>query len=75
VQSVKDKKFLKKLGAHIRRLRTERGLTQLDLAIKLNNYAEQIGRIERGELNTSVCTLKMVAEALNISLSDLLRFE
>ena len=75
MQSVKDKKFLKKLGNHIRKLRTQRGLTQLDLAIKLNNYAEQIGRIERGELNTSICTLKMIAEALDVSLSDLMLFE
>ena len=75
MQSVKDKRFLKRLGDQIRRLRTEKGLTQLDLAVKLNNYAEHIGRIERGELNSSICTLNMIAEGLDITLSELLNFD
>lgn len=75
MQGVKDKKFLKKLGNHIKMLRTEKGLTQLDLAIKLNNYAEQIGRIERGELNSSICTLKKIAEGLDISLAELVNVD
>lgn len=75
MQGIKDKKFLKKLGNHIKKLRTEKGLTQLDLAIKLNNYAEQIGRIERGELNSSICTLKKIAEGLDISLAELVNVD
>jgi transcriptional regulator with XRE-family HTH domain len=75
VQELKDKKFLKKLGNHIKKLRTAKGLTQLDLAIKLNNYAEQIGRIERGELNSSICTLKNIAERLDVSLAELLNVD
>jgi transcriptional regulator with XRE-family HTH domain len=74
VQGVKNKKFLKKLGLHIRALRIEKGLTQLDLAIKINNYAEQIGRVERGELNVSICTLQGIAEGLDIELFELLKF-
>jgi transcriptional regulator with XRE-family HTH domain len=75
VQELKDKKFLKKLGNHIKKLRTAKGLTQFDLAIKLNNYAEQIGRIERGELNSSICTLKNIAERLDVSLAELLNVD
>ncbi len=75
MQELKDKKFLKKLGNHIKKLRTAKGLTQLDLAIKLNNYAEQIGRIERGELNSSICTLKNIAERLDVSLAELLNVD
>lgn len=48
VQNVKDKAFLKKLGQRIRFLRKEKGLSQLDLGVRMDNYAEQIGRIERG---------------------------
>lgn len=58
MQGVEDKKFLMKLAKRVKKIRSEKGLTQLDLVIKLNNYAEQIGRIERGELNSSICTLK-----------------
>jgi transcriptional regulator with XRE-family HTH domain len=75
VQNVKDKVFLGKLGRHIRNLRLERGLTQADVGIDMDNYAEQIGRIERGQLNVTICTLKKIAQSLEISLSELLDFE
>lgn len=74
MQSVKNKKFLKRLGLHVREIRIKKNLTQLDLAIKIDNYAEQIGRIERGELNVSICTLKLLAEGLDIELYELLKF-
>lgn len=75
MQNVKDKVFLGKLGRHIRKLRLERGLTQADVGIDMDNYAEQIGRIERGQLNVTICTLKKIAASLEISLSELLNFE
>jgi transcriptional regulator with XRE-family HTH domain len=75
VQYVKDDKFLKLLGNRIRELRKQRKITQVELAVLCNNYAEQIGRIERGELNVSVCTLRVIAKALNITLSELTNLE
>ncbi len=74
MQKVKDKIFLKKLGLHIRKLRLQRGLTQSDIGIDMDNYAEQVGRIERGQLNVTICTLKKIAESLEVSLSELLDF-
>jgi transcriptional regulator with XRE-family HTH domain len=74
VQNVKDKEFLKKLGKHIRQLRVTKGLTQLDLGVAMDNYAEQVGRIERGQVNVSVCTLKKISEALEVPLNQLLVF-
>jgi transcriptional regulator with XRE-family HTH domain len=41
----------------------------------MDNYAEQIGRIEKGQLNVTICTLKKIAQSLEISLSELLDFE
>ncbi|MGI8951501.1 MAG: helix-turn-helix domain-containing protein, partial [Chitinophagaceae bacterium] len=61
-------------GEKIKTIRKEKGLSQLDLAMRMDNYAEQIGRIERGELNVSICTLKKITEALKISFGDLLDF-
>lgn len=75
MQEVRDDFFLKKLGNRIRLLRKERGMTQLDLAGKMDNFAEQIGRIERGEQNVSICTLVKIASALSIHLSELLDFD
>ena len=67
----RDDKLLIKLGKRIRTLRKERKLTQIQLGVLCNNYAEQIGRIERGELNVSVSTLNIIAKALKIKLPEL----
>jgi transcriptional regulator with XRE-family HTH domain len=74
VQYVKDKAYLKKLGNRIRSLRLERQLSQLDLGVSMDNYAEQISRIERGQTNVTICTLRKIADCLGVSLSDLLAF-
>jgi transcriptional regulator with XRE-family HTH domain len=72
VQNLDEKIFLILLGKKIRHLRKRKGFSQLDLAVIMDNYAEQIGRIERGQLNVTICTLKKIAYALSISLSELL---
>ncbi|HRD59212.1 MAG TPA: helix-turn-helix transcriptional regulator [Ferruginibacter sp.] len=74
MQNVKDHEFLKALGQRLRTLRKEKGLSQVDVGVAMDNYAEQVGRIERGELNVTICTLKKLAETLHISLSDLMDF-
>ena len=71
VQNNRDDKLLKKLGERIRQLRKSKNMTQVELAVACNNYAEQIGRIERGKLNVSISTLKMIGKALNVKLSVL----
>jgi transcriptional regulator with XRE-family HTH domain len=73
VQNVKDQKFLKQLGRRIRQLRTAKGLSQVDVGVAMDNYGEQIGRIERGELNVTICTLKKIAETLDVSLPELIQ--
>ncbi len=75
MQNVKNEKFLLLLGKKIRILREGKGLTQLDLGILCNNHAEQIGRIERGEFNVTICTLLVISNSLKISLSELLDFK
>jgi transcriptional regulator with XRE-family HTH domain len=47
VQNIKDDKFLLLLGKRIKELRIKKGLSQLELAVDMDNHAEQIGRIER----------------------------
>lgn len=75
MQEVKDSKYLKALGQHIRIIRKQMNMTQLDLACKMDNFSEQIGRIERGEQNVTVCTLKKIADALSIPMRELFDFE
>ena len=40
MQNVKDKIYLKKLGQRIRNLRLSKDLSQLDLGVSMDNYAE-----------------------------------
>lgn len=74
MQNIYDKEFLKQLGKHIASLRKTKGLTQFDLAMRMDNHAEQIGRVERGQLNVTICTLKKIAESLDVPLHELLNF-
>lgn len=71
MQHVKDPVLLKKIGNRIRQLRKEKKLSQLDLAVRMDNHAEQIGRIERGELNVTIGTLQKIAESLHLPITDL----
>ena len=72
---IRNENLLKILGKRIRQLRTERNLTQEQLAAKIDNHGEQIGRVERGELNVSISTLYLVATGLEISLKELFDFK
>lgn len=64
--------FLKKLGLKLKELRENKGLSQFQLAIEAEIPKNQVGRIERGQINTSVYTLKRISDALEVSLADLL---
>ncbi len=75
MQNVKHTVFLKLLGKQIKKIRKKRGFTQLELAVKIDNHAEQIGRIERGEHNVSSCTLYLIAKGLEVSIKELFDFE
>ncbi len=74
MQNVKDKKYLITLGKRIRDLRKFRKMTQLDLAIEMNNHAEQLGRLERGELNFTICMLKNICKAFEITEKEFFDF-
>lgn len=75
MQNIKDPKFLKLLGKQIRFIRESKGLTQASLGDLCDNHAEQIGRIERGEYNVTICSLRNIADALDISLKDMFDFK
>lgn len=75
MQLVKDPTLVKRIGERIRSLRKKHQLSQLELAVKMDNHAEQIGRIERGELNVSICTLNKIAQCFQIEIHELLQFE
>ncbi|GAB4250278.1 MAG: hypothetical protein Kow0079_03480 [Vicingaceae bacterium] len=75
VHYIKDTEFLKALGKRIKAIRLEKHLTQEDLGFLCNNHGEQIGRIERGEHNVTICSLLNISKALKVPLKELLDFE
>lgn len=72
---VKDPALVRRIGERIRALRKKHQLSQMELAVKMDNHAEQIGRIERGELNVSICTLNKIAQCFKMEIHELLQLD
>ena len=70
-KNIRDDEFLKEIGIHFRKVRESKGLTQQELADRIDVEVMQISRIERGTVNTSICMIREVADNLNIQLSEL----
>lgn len=73
--SNKDSKYLKAFGKNLRRIRKANKLSQEALSSKMDTSPSQVGRIERGEINPTVSTLKVLADALSIDVKDLFSFD
>jgi transcriptional regulator with XRE-family HTH domain len=61
-----------KLGRNVRRLRSQRGLTQEQLAFEAKIDLTYVGGIERGRRNPSLLVMARLADALAVSLPKLL---
>jgi transcriptional regulator with XRE-family HTH domain len=66
--------FISKFGNHLRAMRLEKNLSQEMLANDANIPINQIGRIERGEISTSLNTIYKIANALEIDIKELFNF-
>ncbi len=70
----RDSDFLLKFGNHFQLVRKKRGFTQEDLAYNTEISLSQIARIETGRINPTVCTLKILAQGMEVELKDLFDF-
>lgn len=66
--------YLKKLGARIVELRTQKGWSQRDLAFACGKEPQSIERIENGKSNPTAFYLKELADALEVKVSDFVDF-
>ena len=75
VINIRNTAFIKTFGRNLIKLRREKGLSQEQLAHKADIPINQIGRIERGEVNTTLSTLYMISFALELNICELFSFE
>jgi transcriptional regulator with XRE-family HTH domain len=68
-------KLKKKIGERIIALRTQKGWSQADLARACNKDRQAIEKIENGKVNPTLYTLLELANALNLSLPELVDFD
>jgi DNA-binding XRE family transcriptional regulator len=69
---VDKNKFNKKFGLFVAKKRIELGLTQSALASILGNNAQNISRLERGEVSPTLFWVKDLAKAFNMSLTQVI---
>lgn len=62
----------KLLGKRVREVRKEKGISQADLAVKCKTSAQYLSQIENGKKQASLQILITIAEALEVSLDELL---
>ena len=72
---IRDDSFLKRFGDNLRKLREQQGLSQEELYFRANLSKNQVGNIERGEVNTTISTAYALSQALGIELPELFKFE
>ena len=74
MSSMEKSELLKKVGKRIQDLRLSKDLKQIDLASKIQGDIDttNISRIESGRTNPTVYTLYRIANALEVTLIDLI---
>ena len=63
----------RRLGRNLRRLRTDRGLSQEEFAEVLRIHRTYVGGLERGERNPSLQVVERLAQELRVDPVELLR--
>lgn len=63
----------RRLGSNIRRLRTERGLSQEAFADLANIHRTYVSDIERGARNPTITIVQRLGDAFGVEAADLLK--
>ena len=71
--SMKKSEMLKIIGQNVKRIRLEKGLTQVDLVGKIEARIDttNISRIEKGRTNATIHTLFRISQALEVPLTEI----
>jgi len=66
---------IKAFGRNLKKIRKAKKVSQEELAYRCDIELSQIGRIERGVINTSISNVFIISEALEIHPKELFSFE
>jgi len=66
----RDEEGIKAFGKRLREIRLEKGVSQESLAYTTDLHLSQIGRIERGEISTSISFVYLFAKTLGVEPKD-----
>lgn len=62
-----------KLGKNLKRIRTEKGISQGDIARALDVGRSFITNIENGKTNPTLATISKIAKAVGVSAGELMK--
>lgn len=74
MNNIRDETAIKKFGEHLRQVRLAKNLSQQELELKAGISKNQIGNIERGEVNITLVSILAISKALEISPKELFDF-
>jgi len=64
-----------KFGEKVREIRNSKGLSQEQLAHLANVHRTYIGMVERAEKNITLANIEKIANALEVTIIDLINFD
>jgi transcriptional regulator with XRE-family HTH domain len=67
--------YLKRLGAHIRKLRKSKGYSTDRLYLEAGFSRANMTRIEKGQVDPQAYTLKRIADTIGVTVKKLFDFE
>jgi transcriptional regulator with XRE-family HTH domain len=75
--SMEKSEILKIIGQNVKRIRLEKGLTQVDLVGKVEAQIDttNISRIEKGRTNATIHTLYRISKALEVPLTEICKLD
>jgi putative transcriptional regulator len=73
--TVKKDILQKKFGQHVKSIRMEKGLTQVEVSSRMNKDQQSLQRVESGNVSPSLFYLISLAEALEITPAELITFK
>jgi predicted transcriptional regulator len=74
-KKIKNVDYCVALGAHIRKLREQRGYSLRGFATMMDVEYNLVYRVEHGKTNTSVSMIQAIAETLGVHPKELLDFK